>query len=187
MADIMRQKAAKTAANGFIVVERIYRHSYQTLMALKDKLKTDFDLRAESPLHSNPTITADPKSWLHLFRGLYLAKTKVTLEGYKKEKVPLLFLQASLYNSNAQEPILRFGIVEDIFNMTPLKGALFDAYFRATLARLHAEAKPGKIRASNCEAKVRFDEMHLLDIREDEDIATLAQEIGQKYAKLLLS
>jgi hypothetical protein len=186
MAETTRQKAAQTAVDGFIIVERMYRHAYQTLMALKATLKTDLDLRTESALHSNPIVTADPRSWLHLFRWLYLAKTRVSLEGYKKKIVPVLFLQASLYNPDGEEPILRYGIVEKVFNMTTLKGARFDTYFRSTLAQLHVQRKSGKIRASNCEAEVRFDEKPLLDIREDGDIVALAAEIGQKYAKSLL-
>jgi hypothetical protein len=70
----MREKAAKTAVDGFVVVERIYRHAYQTLVTLKDKLKMDYNLKVESPLYYNPQSVADPKSWIHHFRGLYLAR-----------------------------------------------------------------------------------------------------------------
>jgi hypothetical protein len=183
----VRQKAGKTAVDGFAVAERIYRHAYQTLMALKDALKTEFDLKGESALCSNPQSATDPRSWIYHFRGLYLAKTRISLEGYETKQIPVLFLQASLYNRNGQEPLLRYGIVEKIFNMSPLKGAKFDDYFRATLAQIHAEPSSGNIRASNCEATVRFDEEPLLDIRQDQDVEALAGEIGDNYAKLLLS
>ena len=181
----IREKAAKTAVDGFIVVERIYRHAYQTLTALKEKLKGELNLKVESPMFSNPIYSADPKSWLYHFRGLYLAKAKVSVEEYMKREMPVLFLQASLYNPNGQEPILRYGIIEKIFNISLWKGARFDDYFKMTLIQVHDERKSGDVEANSCEAKVHFDEKPLLDIREDRHIVALAEEIGDKYAKHL--
>ncbi len=182
----IREKAARTAVDTFIAVERIYRHSYQTLMALKDKLKVDLNLKMESPLYMNFTSTADPRSWIHQFRGLYLSLNKISLEDYNKREIPILFLQASLYNPNSQEPILRYGIIERIFNITTWKNVRFDDYFRMTLIHLHNEQNSGEIKMSHCEAIVHCDEKPLLDIREDKDIVVLATEIGEKYAKPLL-
>lgn len=180
----MREKAAKTAVDGFIVVERIYRHAYQTIMALKDKLKAEHNLKAESPVYHNYQSGADPESWLYHFRGFYLANTKVTLEVYNKKEVPILFIQASLYNPNGKEPVLRYGLIERIFNISTWKGARFDDYFRMTLIEIHAERQSGHIKTNSCEAKVRFDEKPLLDIREDKDIVSLAGEIVDKYGRI---
>jgi hypothetical protein len=182
----MRKRAGKTAVDGFTVVERIYRHTYQTLMALKDTLKTQSNLKVESPLYNNPQSTADPKSWIYHFRGLYLASKKISLEEYGNKETPILFIQASLHNPDGREPVLRYGVIEKIFNMSPWKGVRFDDYFRMTLVQLHTEQKPGDIKTSNCEVTVRFDEKALLDLREDKDIVALAGEIGEKYAKSLL-
>ena len=185
MNDDKREKAGKTAVDGFIVVERLYRHAYQTLMALKDELKTEDNLKAESPMYTNPKSDADPKSWLYYFRGIYLAEKKISLEEYRKKEVTILFLQASLYNVNRGEPLLRFGVIEKIFNMSTWKGIRFDDYVRMILAELHTEPKPGAIKASHCEGVVKFDEKPLLDIRDDNYVTDLAGEIGEKYARLL--
>jgi len=182
----MREKAAKTAIDGFIVVERIYRHAYQILMTLKDKLKVEYNLKSESPIYNNFQSGADPASWLYHFRGFFLAKAKISLDEYIDNEIPILFFQASLYNLNKQEPIFRYGLIEKIFNFRTWKGARFDDYFRIVLIHIHSEQQSGHIEADSCEAEVRFDEKPLLDIREDKDIALLAEEIGDKYAKLLL-
>ena len=105
-----RQKAAKTAIDGFIVVERIYRHSFQVLISLKDELKTEHELK-ESPLYGSYSGATDPKSWIWQYRGLYLAAKKVSLEEYQKEEIPILFLQVSMYNPNGREPIFRYGVI----------------------------------------------------------------------------
>ena len=181
----MREKAAKTAVDAFIVVERIYRHSFQTLNALKEELKTQLGL-IESPLRISAQSSADPKSWIYQFRGVYLANKKLSLEEYKKQETPILFLQVSLYNPSGREPILRYGIIQRIFNMRPLKGARFDDYFRMVLARMHDEPKSGELKALSCNATVHFDEKPLLDIREDKEVVALAGEISEKYAKFLL-
>lgn len=182
----MRERAARTAVDGFIVVERIYRHAYQTLMALKDTLKTEYNLKEESPFFSNPQSAANPNLWFYHFRGFYLANAKITLEAYNKKEVPVLFIQASLYNPNGKEPALRYGIIERIFNMKTWKGITFNDYFRMILEEFHAEPNSSEIKASHCEAIAHFDEKPLLDIREDKDIVALAGEIGGKYGKLLL-
>ncbi len=180
----IRESAARTAIDGFIVVERIYRHSYQTLMALKDKLKIDLNLKMESPLYMNFTATVDPKSWIHQFRGLYLSIKKISLEEYNKKEIPILFFQASLYNPNGQEPIFRYGVIERIFNLIAWKNARFDDYFRMTLIHLHNEQNSGKIKMSHCEAIVHCDEKQLLDIREDKNIVDLAEEIVGKHGRI---
>jgi hypothetical protein len=185
MDDNLRKKAAKTAVDGFVVVERIYRHSYQVLAALKDDIKTEYNLKGESAMRSSPQSSSDPHSWIYQFRGIYLANEKFSLEEYKKKGKPILFIQTSLYNPNGREPILRYGIIKKIFDMRPLKGATFDDYFRMTLAKIHEDPKPGQVRASHCEASAVFDEKPLLDIREDKDVVLLAKDIGEKYIKFL--
>lgn len=187
MDETLRKKAAKTAVDSFIVVERIYRHSFQVLTALKDDIKRQFNfLKEESAMRSSSQSTSDPESWFYHFRGIYLANEKFSLEEYKKKEKPILFIQASLYNpTNAQEPILRYGVIEKIFNMKPWKGIHFDDYFRMILAYIHENPKSGNIRASHCEASVVFDEKPLLDVKEDKDIVVLAKEIGDKYIKFL--
>jgi hypothetical protein len=114
-----------------------------------------------------------------------LANEKFSLEEYKKKGKPVLFIQTSLYNPNGREPILRYGVIEKIFNMRPLKGATFDDYFRMTLAQIHENPKSGHVKAFNCEASVVFNEKPLLDIKEDKDVVALAREIGEKYIKFL--
>ena len=181
-----RKRAARTAVDGFIAVERIYRHAHQILMVLKDKLKDELNLRVDSPVRSNASSSQDPESWIHKFRGLYLSETRVSLEEYKKKEVPLLFLQMSLRNPNGNEPMLRYGVIEKIFNMSTWKGARFDEYFRMILAELHSDPKSAPVKASHCEAVVHFDEKLLLDVRVDSDIVDLAREIGERYGSSLL-
>jgi len=182
----IRERAGQTAIDGFSVVERIYRHTHQTLMALKDKLKSDLNLRIESPVHSNPSSSFEPTSWIHKFRGLYLSPSKTNLESYKENEFPILFLQTSMYNFNRTEPILRYGIIEKMFNMSEWKGVRFDEHFRYLLADIHDEPKSGEIRASRCDAILHFDEKPLLDVREDSDIVDLAREISERYGSSLL-
>ena len=62
MIDNERQKAAQTAVDGFKVVERIYRHAYQILIALKDEIKTDLNLKIESPQRMQAQSSYDQKS-----------------------------------------------------------------------------------------------------------------------------
>ena len=181
-----RIRAGQTAIDGFNIVERLYRHTYQVLMALKDKLKDELNLRVESPFYNSSIATSDPASWIFRFRGLYLAASKMSLEEYGKLKAPLLFLQASLHNSNSIEPLLRYGVIEKILNMSAWKNIRFDDYFRMIMAELHADPNPDPIRASHCEAVVHFDEKPLLDIREDSEVVDLAREIGERYGELML-
>ena len=185
MEENMRKKAGNTAVDGFIVVERIYRHAYQVLIALKDELKAEYTLKAESAMLTNPKSDADPKSWLYSFRGIYLAEKKITLDEYKEQGDPILFLQASLYNAKRKEPLLRYGLIEDMSNIGTWKGARFDDYVRFILMELHSDPKQGPIKLSRCDATIKYDEMPLLDIREDSDVTDLAGKIGEKYANLL--
>jgi hypothetical protein len=182
-----RKRAARTAVDGFIAVERIYRHAYQTLIVLKDRIKDDLNLKVESPLRNNAITTSDPSSWIFKFRGLFLSSSKIALEEYKKRQVPALFLQVSLHNPNGREPLIRYGVIEKIFNMTAWKGVRFDDYFRMILTELHAEPSAEVMKASHCEAIVHFDEKPLLDIREDSDVADLGREISEKYGPTILS
>lgn len=177
-----RKNAAKTAVDGFIVVERIYRHSLQVLISLKDELKTEHNFK-ESPSYGNYQSFTDPKSWIWQFRGLYLAPKKILLEEYQNKEVPILFLQISMYNPNRREPILRYGIIKRIFNISTWKGVRFDDYFKMTLILMHDEPKPGDLKMTHCEATVDFEERALLDIREDKDISALAKEISERYMK----
>ena len=185
MDETLRKKAAKTAIDGFIVVEKIYLHSYQILTALKEDIKVRYNLKEASPMRSSPQSTSDPQSWIYQFRGIYLASGKFSLEEYKKKEKPILFIQTSLYNPNGQEPILRYGIIEKIFNMKPWKGVHFDDYFRMTLTQIHENPRSGHVKASHCEASVEFNEKPLLDVKEEKDVAALAKEIGEKYIKFL--
>jgi len=184
MDDNLRERAAQTAIDGFIVVERIYRHSYEVLNALKDDIKKEYKLK-ESSLRTNTKSSSDPQSWIYQFRGLYLAKEKFSLEEYKKKEKPLLFIQTSLYNPNRQEPILRYGLIKKIFDIKPLKGYTFEDYFGMILAQIHDNQKSGQIRATHCEASAVFDEKPLLDIKEDKDVVLLSKNIGDKYIKFL--
>ncbi|MGV8080975.1 MAG: hypothetical protein AB2L22_13075 [Syntrophales bacterium] len=181
----IRKKAAQTAVDGFIVVEKIYRHSHQVMNSLKDDLKAKYNLKVDSPPRTSSQSASDPLSWIYQFRGFYLAYEKFSLDEYKKKVKPILFILASLYNPDGQEPILRYGVIEKIYDMKIWKGATFDDYVRMILARIHDNPKPGHVRASHCEASVLFYEKPLLDIREDKDIELLAIEIGDKYIKLL--
>jgi hypothetical protein len=61
MDENLRKKAAKTAVDGFIVVEKIYRHSYQVLTALKDDIKVEYNLKGESAMRSSPQSSSDPR------------------------------------------------------------------------------------------------------------------------------
>jgi hypothetical protein len=177
-----REKAVKTVIDGFTVVERIYRHSFQVLMSLKEELKTEHEFK-ESPSYSSFSSANEPKSWIWQFRGLYLAPQKILLEGYQKNQVPILFLQVSMYSPNGREPILRYGVISRISNIATWKGARFDDYFKKTLTQMHDEQKTGNLKTTHCEAKVEFEEKALLDIREDKDILHLAKEISEKYIK----
>lgn len=114
MDETMRKKAARTAVDGFKVVERLYRHAYQIITALKDEIKMTYNLKGECPLYNNSQSATDPKSWLYHFRGLYLASRKISLDEYTKRGHPILFLQASLYNPKDKEPLLRYGVIENI-------------------------------------------------------------------------
>lgn len=185
MDEDLRKKAAKTAIDAFTVVERIYRHSYQILNALKESIKTDYNLKKESAMRSSPQSTSDPCSWIYHFRSVYLANEHFSFEDYKKKERAILFIQASLYHPEGREPILRYGIIEKIFNMKPYKGASFDDYFRSILLEIHNNPNSGHVKASSCEASVVFNEKPLLDIKEDKDIVALVKEIGEKYIKFL--
>lgn len=177
-----RKKAAKTAVDGFTVVERIYRHSFQVLTSLKEELKTEQEFK-ESPSYGSYTSANDPKSWIWQFRGLYLAPQKILLEEYQKKEVPILFLQVSKCNPNGREPTFRYGIIKRIFNTITWKGVRFDDYFKMILNQIHDEQKSGDLKTTHCEAEVDFEEKALLDIREDKDVSALAKEISEKYVK----
>lgn len=179
----MRKRAAQTVIDSFIVVERIYRHTYQTLNGLKESIKKDYPFKAESSMHTNPTVTSDPTSWIVNYRGLYLANDKIHLEEYKKKSQPVLFLHCSIFNKNNIEPILRYGVIEKIDNIAPIKGVRFDDFFREILYYMHTEMKKGTIKAPHCEATVDFHDKYLLDIREDKDIISLSREINDKFTK----
>lgn len=182
----IRKRAARTVIDGFLVVERIYRHAHQILNVLKDKLKGDLNLKIESPVYSNSSSSSDPASWIHRFRGLYLAHSKPTLEAYSRKQHPIFFLQISMHTPKQTEPILRYGIIEKMFNMSEWKGVRFDDHFRFLLADIHADPRSGAIKASRCEAILHFNEKALLDIREDSDVVNLAQQISEKYGESLL-
>lgn len=185
MDETLRKKAAKTAVDGFVVVERIYRHSYQVLTAFKDGIKAEYNLKYESAQRASPQSSSEPQSWIYQFRGIYLAEEKFSLEEYKKKVKPILFIQNSLYNPDGREPILRYGVIEKIFNMRSLKGATFDDYFKTILVEIHRNPKSGHIKAFNCEAQAVFAEKLLLDIKEDKNVVALTKEIGEKYIKFL--
>jgi len=181
----MKQKAARTAVDGFKVVERLYRHGYQILTALKDEIKMAQNLKSESPMYNNSQSATDPKSWLYHFKGLYLAYKKISLDEYIKTQGPILFLQASLYNPTDKEPLLRYGVIQNISDLKTWKGARFDDYFRQIIGELHSEPRSGKIKTSHCIGATKFDEKPLLDIREDQDVLALAGIIGEKYMPYL--
>jgi len=186
MVDNVRHKAAQTAVDGFKVVERLYRHAYQILTALKDEIKTELNLKNESPQLIQSQSSSVPKSWIHHFRGMYLSHKKFSLDEYTEKEIPILFLQTSLFNQNNNEPVLRYGIVEKIFNLVKWKNARFDDYFRLILVELHAEPSQANIKTPYVESIIHFDEKPLLDIRDDSDITTLVEDISKKYGKFLL-
>jgi hypothetical protein len=95
-------------------------------------------------------------------------------------------LQASLYNQNKIEPLLRYGVIEKIFNRRTWKGIRFDDYFRMILAELHSQPKSDAVKVSHCEAIVHFAEKAILDVREDADVVDLCGQIAERYGHLLL-
>lgn len=186
MNDSIHEKAARTAVDAFIAVVRLYRHSYQTITAIKEKIKSEYNLKAESALFNNYQSSADPESWIYHFRGIFLSERKITLEDYKKGPRGVLFLQSSLYNPNRQEPMFRYGVIEKIFNMSTWKGARFEEYVKMVLIELHNESRTGSLKTNYLEATTQFDEKPLLAIRQDKDIIDIAEEIGNKYINKIL-
>ena len=187
MDDETRQRAAHTAVDGFKVIERIYRHAYQTLIALKDEIKAELNLKFESPQYYQFQSASDPKSWIHHYKGLYLSRKKILLEDYKKKEHPILFLQTSLYNQNGKEPFLRYGIIEKLIITGTWKNARFDDYFKELLSELHFSQGAGEIKTLHSKGTIQYSKILLLDIREDSDIVTLAKEIISKYSNFIIS
>jgi len=183
----LRQQAAQTARDCFKAVETIYRHAYQVLIALKDEIKTEYNLKAESPVYHQAQSSTDPRSWFYHFRCLYLAADKVSLEEYKKHPIPILFLQASFYIPAGMEPILRYGVVKKIEVVGTWKNARFDEYFRELVTELHYDSKSNHIKTFHCRGDARFEEMPLLDLREPGDVVALAKKIKDKYGALLIN
>ena len=177
----IRERAAQTVVDSFKVVERIYRHAHQTMTSLKEEIKTANNLRFESDVISCVQSSSDPASWIYRFRGLYLAHQNFSFEEYKQNTFPVFFLQSSIFNPDAKEPIIRFGIIKKIFNFNIYKNARFKDFVREILTELHAEREARNIRAPHCEAKVMVDEKLLLDLREDSNIEALTREISEKY------
>ena len=186
MDDETRQRAARTVVDGFMVVERIYRHAYQTLMALKDDIKAELNLKFESPQYSQTQSSGDPKSWIYHYRGLYLSRKKILLEDYKKKEHPVLFLQISLYNQNGKEPFLRYGVVQKLTITGTWKNPRFDDYFRELLSEIHFSQGTGEIKTLHSNGTIQSSEIPLLDIREDSDIVTLAKKIISKYSDFFI-
>jgi len=170
-----REHANQTVLDAFRVVERIYRHTYQTLIALKDEIKSALDLKFESPQIPQSQSSTDPKSWIHQYRGLHLAREKFSLEDYRKS-TPILFLQASLYGEPPRKPILRYGMIERIFDFIEYKNPRFDDYFKKILLELHSAPRSGDIETGNCKARLDYKEKPLLDILETQDVVALAKE-----------
>ncbi len=142
MDNSMREKAIRTSIDGFKVVERIYRHTYQTLIALKEEIKAEFSFKAESPLYNQSIATNDPKSWVYHFKGQYLSEKKISIEDYKKKWIPILFLQSSMFHTTDQEPLIRYGVIEEITNILGYKGIRFDDLFREIISTIHNARKP---------------------------------------------
>jgi len=187
MNEHIRQNAAQTVIDAFKVAGKIYRHSYQVLDTLKEKIKTDNDLKLESTIYNNTQSANDPDTWVYQFKGLYLGSRKFTFDEYKKNKIPVLFLQSSIYHSENREPLIRYGIIERMYDFSPLQGAGFHSYFRMLIWALHKKAKPGTIIASNCKGDVEFEEKPLLDIREESDLVALADKINDKYSGRIIN
>lgn len=179
------KKAARTVTDAFKVVERIYRHTYQTLTALAEELKTALELDFMSPQNPQSQSSTDPKSWIHQYRALYLSRNKFSLEDYKGRPRPIIFLQVSIYyNGSKQEPALRYGLINEISSFLEYKNPRFDDYFKKIMNELHAAPKTGKIATTHCTAKVDFEEIPLLNIRDDADIVALARIITDKHGKI---
>lgn len=183
----MRQQAAQTAVEAFKAVERIYRHAYQTLTALKEEIKTANNLKFESDTINCVQSSSDPASWIYHFKGVYLARQKFTFDEYKQRKFPVFFLQSSMCNPKDREPIIRYGIIRKIFNFNMYKNARFKEFVREILTELHAMHGVKDIKARHCEAEVDMDERLLLDLREDSNIEALSREINEKYGQVLLN
>lgn len=179
----IKQKAAKTIVDAFIVINRIYRHVYKTLDVLKEHIKTNYDFSQASSMCQNPDSSTDPETWFPHFKGLYLSFSKINLEDYRREPIPVLFLQASLYNPKQREPILRYGVIKKVSIIRDYKGAKFDDYFRRILMQIHSEPKTGIIKSYYHETEIDFTEKPLLDYIEEKDIEELAKQIGAKYIK----
>ena len=176
-----REHAAQTVKNGFLVVERIYRHAYQTLMAMKNMIREEYNFTTESGLIGNAVTASDTRSWIYHSRGVCLATSRFDLDKYKEKPFPVLFLQASLYKPSGMEPVIRYGVIKKISNIKPYKGARLEDYFRGILIALHADSQQGNIKTLHCEASISFEERFLLDIREDKDVSSLVETIAHQY------
>jgi len=177
----LRQQAAQTAVEAFKAVERIYRHAYQTLMVLKEEIKTANNLRFESDMINCVQSSNDPASWIYNFKGVYLTRHKFTFDEYKQKLFPVFFLQTSMCNPDGMEPLIRYGIIRKVFNFSMYKNARFKEFVREILAELHANNGGEAIKARHCEAEVEKDEKLLFDLREDSDVVALSKEISEKY------
>ena len=173
--------------DSFQAVETIYRHAYQVLSALKDEIKTEYNLKAESPVYHQAQSSTDPKSWFYHFRCLYLAAEKISLEEYRTHPVPILFLQASFFKQTGIEPILRYGIVKKIEITGTWKNARFDEYFRELLTEINYDSGNKSIKTLHARGEVRFKETSLLDLRDADDVMALAKEIKETYGDLLIN
>ena len=91
----IRERAAQTAVDAFKVVERIYRHAYQTMTSLKEEIKTANNLQFESDVINCVQSSSDPASWIFRFKGLYLANQKFSFEEYKQKTFPVFLMSSS--------------------------------------------------------------------------------------------
>jgi hypothetical protein len=187
MNEHIRQNAAQTTIDAFKVAAKIYRHSYQVLDTLKEKIKTDNGMRLESQVCNSTQSANDPDTWIYQYRGLYLGRKEFTFDGYKSQEIPVLFLQSSIYSFENSEPLIRYGIIERMYDFSPFQGAKFNEYFKKLLLVMHKDAAPGTIITSHCKAEVEFDEAPLLDIREDSDLLALADKINDKYGSRIIN
>lgn len=183
MVDEQRQEAGKYAINAVEVVKTLYEHTYQIVEKSSNQLQEELKIK-KSQSHINPMTGNMPSTWIRQFYGIGMFKGKVSHDDIKKNpKIPILFLMISLQGRKGQEPIIRYGVIEEINITGEWKGIKLDNYLQEILNTFHHEQQP-KIKANHCYASIKWKEKPLLDIRNEEDLNTLTQEIIKNYGDL---
>jgi len=181
-----RKEAAKTAIDAFAAVERIFLHASQVLIAFREELKTGLGLKAASSMHNQAQAASDPRSWIYHFKALYLSKSTISLDKYLDSPTPLFFIQASFFNSDNSEPVLRWGVLEKIFEVQRSKGMNLDGLFREIMTEIHNEGIENEIKTLHCRTIMRSENKLLLDVRSDRDLHEVSKKAIDDYGKFFL-